>query len=174
MTTEAVVNAEVDADNIDLSHVKEILSKYKNVRGGIIPIMQKVQVHFGYLPKEAVQLIGKTLRVSEAQLVGVATFYAQFRLTPRGKYMFKICCGTACHVKGAQKLIEIAKEKMQCQVGETSPDKIFTPERVACIGACSLAPLIDINGEAVGHLTADSFTELIDEYIAKEAAEAAS
>lgn len=172
MTTEAVISAVVDEDNIDLSYVREVLSKYKHVRGGIIPIMQKVQVHFGYLPKEAIQLIGKTLRVSEAQLVGVATFYAQFRLTPRGKYMFKICCGTACHVKGAQKLIEIAKEKMQCLIGETSPDKMFTPERVACIGACSLAPLIDVNGEAVGHLTPDSFTELIDSYVTKEAANA--
>ncbi|MBF0170639.1 MAG: NAD(P)H-dependent oxidoreductase subunit E [Nitrospinae bacterium] len=170
MTTDAAVKAPVAADDIDLDFVREVLKKYSTVRGGIIPIMQKVQVHFGYLPKEAIRLIAKTLRVSEAQLVGVATFYAQFRLTPRGKYMFKICCGTACHVKGAQKLIEIAKEKMGVKIGETSPDKLFTPERVACIGACSLAPLITVNDEAIGYLTNDSFTEIIDNLIAKEAA----
>ncbi|MBI4665040.1 MAG: NAD(P)H-dependent oxidoreductase subunit E [Nitrospinae bacterium] len=147
----------------DLSYVDEVLAKYKNARGAIIPVLQKVQVHYGYLPRKAMLMICDATRMTLAQLAGVATFYAQFRLTPRGKYMLKICCGTACHVKGSLKLVEKALEKLDITPGETTVDKLFTVEKVACIGACSLAPVITVNNEAVGYLDADMFTGIMND-----------
>jgi NADH-quinone oxidoreductase subunit E len=169
MTQTAATEAN-PANDIDLDFVRGVLDKYKGTRGNIIPVMQKVQVKFGYLPRPAVELISKTLRVSMAQLIGVASFYAQFRMTPRGKYMIKVCCGTACHVKGAQKLVEATTERFGVPIGVTTPDLKFTAERVACIGACSLAPVITVNDSAVGYLTLDSYKEILEKLDKQDAA----
>ena len=161
--SQATVDTTADQE-IDLEFVQGVLDAYKGEsRGVIIPILQKVQVHFGYLPIPAVELVSKTLRISMAQLIGVSSFYAQFRMTPRGKYMVKICCGTACHVKGAQRLVEKSIDILDINPGDTSDDMLFTTERVACIGACSLAPVITVNDEAAGYLDVDKFSALLDD-----------
>jgi len=152
-----------NAEEVDLGYVREVLDHYADARGAVIVILQKVQVHYGYLPRVALDLISRTIRMPLAHLVGVASFYAQFRMTPRGKYMMKICCGTACHVKGSVKVVEKALETLEIADGETTRDKLFTMERVACIGACSLAPLITVNDEAMAHMDADKLGELIDD-----------
>ncbi|HJM82079.1 MAG TPA: NAD(P)H-dependent oxidoreductase subunit E [Nitrospinota bacterium] len=150
------------ADNqINIDHVNEILDSNKDFRGGAIPVLQKIQIKYGYLPKESLYLVSKRLRIPLAHLVGVASFYAQFRMSPRGKYMIKICCGTACHVKGSIKLVDRALENLEIEAGETSTDNLFTVERVACIGACSLAPAITLNDVAAGHLNADQLEKII-------------
>ncbi len=159
-TTTATTDVE---EKHDLTVVRDVVAKYRGARGSIIPVLQTVQTHFGYLPMEAVELISKSMRLPMAQLLGVASFYAQFRLTPRGKYMVKICCGTACHVKGAQRMVERALETLDVEAGETTADKVFTIERVACIGACSLAPVITVNDDATGYLDVDKFAGIIDD-----------
>lgn len=152
--------AAVDGE-VDIAYVREVLDKYQDARGAVIPILQKVQTHYGYLPRAALEMISHTLRMPLAHLVGVASFYAQFRMTPRGKYMMKICCGTACHVKGSAKLVEKTAELLDVNHGQTTRDKLFTMERVACIGACSLAPVITVNDEAVGYLDMEGIEDII-------------
>lgn len=149
-------------EDIDVDFVHGVLKQYKNARGAIIPVLQKIQVKFGYLPKDAMEIVSREMRIPMAHLVGVASFYAQFRMTPRGKYMMKVCCGTACHVKGAQKLVEKVTEKLNIHHGETTTDKMFTMERVACIGACSLAPVITVNDEAEGYLSVNQLEKIIE------------
>jgi NADH-quinone oxidoreductase subunit E len=153
--------APVIDDDLDLNFVQEVLDQSMDLRGGAVPILQKVQVHYGYLPKEALNMVSRQLRIPLAHLVGVASFYAQFRMTPRGKYMMKICCGTACHVKGAVKIVDRALENLEIEAGETTPDKLITIERVACIGACSLAPVITVNDVATGYISADMLEDII-------------
>ncbi|MFW2330974.1 MAG: NAD(P)H-dependent oxidoreductase subunit E [Nitrospinota bacterium] len=162
------VDSQVANEVIDLEFVSELLLKYKSSRGAIIPILQGIQTKFGYLPRGAVALMAKSTRMTVAQLFGVASFYAQFRMTPCGKYIFKICCGTACHVKGAQQLVQTAKEETGKELGETTDDKLITVERVACIGACSLAPVITVEDEAIGHISNSQFKELLEDYQSKE------
>jgi NADH-quinone oxidoreductase subunit E len=167
--TEAPVGPEIDID-----FVMGVIAKYKGTRGAMIPVLQKIQGEYGFLPRAAMDMIGREMRISLAHIVGVASFYAQFRMTPRGKYMLKICCGTACHVKGAQRLVEKAVEIFDVPTGVTSADMMFTAERVACIGACSLAPVITVNDEAAGYLDVDKFVDLLGNLKVKAAAELAA
>ncbi len=153
----------VKNEAIDLSGVEKILEKYKDARGSLIPILQMVQAEYGYLPEPAVDLISERLNMGASEIVGVATFYAQFHLIPRGRHIIKVCCGTACHVKGAKKITEKLSETLDVSVGMTTKDKLFTLEEVACLGACSLAPVMMVDEDVHGKLASDSVGNVIKE-----------
>ena len=144
------------------SVTREIVSPWKGRKGGVIPILQGVQHAFGYLPGEAMEVISEETKISLAELYGVATFYAQFHLSPRGRHIIRVCRGTACHVRGSLGILE----RVQSELGltheqVTTPDLRFTLEPVACIGACGLAPVIMIDDETHGRLTKDKVPDIL-------------
>lgn len=135
-------------------------------RSALIPLLQQVQVEMGYVPKEAITEISKELRVSTSEIFGVLTFYAQFRMKPVGKHMVKICRGTACHVRGAPLIIDAVDEELGLtDGGDTTEDGEFTVEKVACFGACSLAPVMIVNEETKGNITPDQARKMIKKII---------
>lgn len=119
----------------------------------VIPLLQAAQRYLGYLPKEVLREIARFARVPESKVYGVATFYAQFKLTRQGEHVVKVCRGTACHVRGGARILAETKKRLGLQEGETSPDFQYTLETVACISACALAPCLTINEEVHGRLT---------------------
>lgn len=134
--------------------LESILNSYQENEGNIISILQDLEESFGYLPKEAIDWFSESLDIPPARFYGVATFYAQFHLKPRGENIITACCGTACHVKGSEKLISRLGTELQIPEGEdTSEDMKFTVEKVNCVGACSIAPVVIINKEVHGKVT---------------------
>ena len=145
--------------------VNEILSKYTNGKAEyLIPILQDTQEVFGYLPEESLDLIAAYVNASPTKVFGVATFYNQFRLVPVGKHTIKICRGTACHVRGSKQILDSFALELGVAPGETSTDGEFTLETVACIGACSIAPVITIDEDFHGHLLPGEAAKLIKQY----------
>ena len=153
----------VQNETLDLSTIEKVLEKYENVRGAVIPVLQIVQAEYGYLPEPIVDLIAERLKISINEIVGVATFYAQFHLKPRGQHIIKMCCGTACHVKGAKKVLEKISETLEVSTGMTTKDNVFTLEEVACLGACSLAPVMMVDEDIHGKLAPDTVGTVIKE-----------
>ncbi|MGB9824703.1 MAG: NADH-quinone oxidoreductase subunit NuoE [Candidatus Hydrothermia bacterium] len=137
------------------------VQSFERSPSSLIPLLQKTQETFGYLPKEALEEISKYLGVPISRVLGVATFYAQFRFEPLGKYVIKICHGTACHVNGAENIAQALREETGIDEGQTTPDGLITIERVACLGCCSLAPVIMINDKVYGKLTGEAVRKLI-------------
>jgi NADH-quinone oxidoreductase subunit E len=142
----------------------QLLDQYRDYKGGLIPVLQEAQNIYGYLPKEALQKISKELKIPFSKVFGVVTFYAQFHLKPRGRYIARICLGTACHVRGGAKIFEAAKEHLGVEAGGTTDDLRFTLETVACIGACGLSPCMMINDDTHGRLTPEAVGEILDRY----------
>ncbi len=139
-------------------------------KNNLITILQRVQDEYRYLPQEVLTFIATALDMPVAEVYGVATFYAHFTLEAKGKYVIKICNGTACHVKGAMNLYEVLKKKLKLQENSnTTPDMLFTIETVSCLGACGLAPVMVINEEVYGQVTEKAVSDIIDIYIQKEA-----
>ncbi len=138
----------------------DILSQRSGESGDLIPILQEAQERFGYLPGEVMQWIAKFLRLPESNVFGVATFYAQFKFTPIGKRMVKVCRGTACHVKGGERISESVQRELGIQPGQTTDDFEYSLEVVACIGACALAPTIMIDNEVQRKMTPKKVAEL--------------
>jgi NADH-quinone oxidoreductase subunit E len=147
-----------------LAVVDEVASKYAGTKGALIPILQNVQSRIGYLPTEVMERIGEKAGVPAAQVFGVASFYSQFRLEPVGKYVVKVCHGTACHVQGAGAVTEAICSELGVEDGETTADGKFTVESVACIGCCSLAPVIMIEENSFGRLTPGEARRIVREY----------
>ena len=144
---------------------RKILKKYYKEEGNVISILQDMQEEFGYIPDDAVYWCAIELNIPASNFFRVATFYSQFHLKPRGRHIITACCGTACHVKGADPIIHRMKADLALAEGETTtPDMQFTLENVACIGACSMAPVIKVNKRIYGSVTPDKATELIDEF----------
>ena len=133
--------------------LQTVLSAHEPRKDQIIPILQSVQKEFGYLTEQSLVGVARHTRVPEAHVYGVASFYSQFRFTPVGRRSVMVCRGTACHVKGASKLLEEIETRLSIQEGETTPDLEYTLETVACIGCCALAPCMMINAEVHGRLT---------------------
>lgn len=142
----------------------EVLAPYKGERGAIIPVLQKVQETFGYLTEEGVSQIAKFFKVSESEVFGVATFYAQFRFTRPAEHCVKVCLGTACHVRGGQQIMEAVRRELGLQSGSTTADYKFGVERVACFGSCALAPVMVIDDRVYGRLTSTKIKETLDKY----------
>jgi len=149
---------------IDLEKVDEIVEPYLGKSGVMIPILQKLQEEYGYLPRPAMEKAARKLRIPISKMYGVATFYAQFHLAPRGRNIIRVCKGTACHIQGASKISDRISEILGIGTGETTEDLRFTLEEVACIGACALAPVMMINDDPHGRLTPDRIKEIMESY----------
>ena len=141
-----------ETPTVDLSLMEEVFAQYEGQPGVLIPILQKTQEIYNYLPGEALQLISERLGIALGKIYGVATFYAQFYLERRGKHVLKMCNGTACHVKGAPTLIAAVEETFGIRPGQTTADGKLTAEVIYCLGSCALAPAAVLNGQVMGRL----------------------
>jgi NADH:ubiquinone oxidoreductase subunit E len=144
---------------------QKILERYYEEKGNIISILQDVQEVFGYIPEDVVFWFAEKLNIPASNFFGVATFYAQFYLKPRGKHIITACCGTACHVKGAESIINRMRADLAIAEGEdTTADGQFTLENVACVGACSIAPVVIVNKKVYGNMSPDKASKMLKEY----------
>lgn len=141
-----------------------ILAKYEGYKGALIPVLQATQDAYGYLSREAMIYIAEKLDIPISQIYGVATFYTQFHMTPRGKFIIRSCQGTACHVRGAKVVLKALEDALGVVPGQTTPDLKFTLETVACIGACGLSPCIMVNDDTHGRLTPERVPEILARY----------
>ncbi|MDW7644786.1 MAG: NADH-quinone oxidoreductase subunit NuoE [Desulfuromonadales bacterium] len=158
----------VQEEEIDLTAANQVIDKYIDMHGALMPVLQEVQEAYGYIPEPCVHLIAERLNVYTSQIYGVLTFYAQFHLEPRGKYIVRVCMGTACHVKGAGRIADTLKERLGIGHAETTEDLKFTAEYVACIGACGMAPVIMVNDGTYGSMTVQKMDEVIAKYKAMD------
>jgi NADH-quinone oxidoreductase subunit E len=142
---------------------QEVLSGFSRERPALIPVLQGVQAKLGYLPRQAMLAIAAYLNIAPVDVYGVVTFYNQFRLNPPGKYQVAICRGTACHVKGSFNLLETLQRELGIEAGATTRDGLFSLETVACIGACSIAPVMTVNGEFYGRLDKKKVEKILRE-----------
>lgn len=143
---------------------EELLARYRGEKGALIPVLQEAQDIFGYLPKDVMERISKELRIPFSKTFGVATFYAQFHLKPRGRNIVRVCLGTACHVRGGAKIYEATEDALGIPSGETTPDRRFTFEYVACLGCCGLAPVMMVNEDTHGRMTPSKVPEVLKQY----------
>lgn len=164
----STTGVEVAEQTFDLSLMDDILKKYQGHKGATIPVLQQIQGIYGYLPKPALIKASKILGIQLSDMYGVATFYAQFRLNPVGKHIIKVCHGTACHVQNANAITEALEESLEIKDGETTIDGLFTLESVACLGCCSLAPVMMIGSDTFGKLTGSATVKIIKEMKLKE------
>jgi len=149
--------------DVDLELIVSVIDKYRNKKGSLIPLLQKTQDIYGYLPAEAFKKISKETGLRLSDMYGVATFYSQFRLNPVGKHIIKVCHGTACHVQDAGVITDALEDTLKIKDGETTEDGMFTLESVACLGCCSLAPVMMIGDETYGKLSGKSASKVIKE-----------
>jgi NADH-quinone oxidoreductase subunit E len=167
-----VITQPVEAGpKLDLKAVDAIVKKHKTERGAMIAILQDIQSTYSYVPRAAIERVTKLTGVPASDIFGIVTFYAQFRLTPQGENLIKVCHGTACHLNGAEKIAESVCKRVSANEGETSGDGRYTVEKVACLGCCSLAPTFMINDETYGRLTPDNVSKVIAEFEAGQAAQ---
>ena len=162
--SKTITKNEAQEEEIDFSKADKVLNKYKDTNGALIPILQNVQHEYGYLQEAVLCYISESLNVSVSEIIGVATFYAQFHLKPRGKHIIRVCCGTACHVKNAKALSAKVTDKLKITKDETTEDKMFTLEEVSCLGACGIAPVVVMDEEVHGTYSPDKLGSLLDEY----------
>ncbi|MBQ7743464.1 MAG: NADH-quinone oxidoreductase subunit NuoE [Lachnospiraceae bacterium] len=141
--------------------LKSFISAHKNDQGPLIMIMQEAQKIYGYLPIEVQEIISKGLNIPMEKVYEVATFYAQFNLTPRGKYHISVCLGTACYVKGSQKVLDALEQKLNIKSGGCTEDRKFSLDSCRCLGACGLAPVMKVNDEVFGKLTPDKVPQIL-------------
>jgi len=145
------------------SLLEHILANYGRERDNLIPLLQEVQERFHYLSPEAVQAVADHLELSENDVYGVATFYAQFRFVPPGLHHIKVCEGTACHVRGSDRILDAISRSTGLKPGQTSDDGTFSLERVACFGSCALAPVVVVDDKVYGRMTAAKTNKLIED-----------
>ena len=146
------------------AQLKEVIAKHHDQPGGLMPTLQEAQGIYGYLPIEVQKMIADGLGVSLSEVFGVATFYSQFSLTPKGKHRISVCLGTACYVKGSGDIYDKLQEKLGIAGGECTPDGKFSLEACRCIGACGLAPVLTVNEDVYGRLTVDDVDKIISKY----------
>lgn len=152
--------------------LEKIYKNHKDNEGNIISLLQEIQGELGYISEDAVAWFSRKLDIPASRFFGIATFYAQFHLQPRGKNVVTTCCGTACHVKGSEKLLNGLLRELELAEGEsTTADKKFTVEKVNCVGACSIAPVVIINNKVFGKVASDQLTKEIKKLKEKERAE---
>ncbi|MCF7935229.1 MAG: NADH-quinone oxidoreductase subunit NuoE [Synergistales bacterium] len=145
-------------------HLDAIIERYRDKKGATIPLLAEVQDCFGYLPENAVSYVARNLDIPAAQLFGVATFYSMFRFQPEGKYVVRLCRGTACHVQGSLLIGEQLQRYLGVKEGATTDDGMFTLQYVACLGCCSLAPVMMVGDQVHGRLTPDKAVEVLEDY----------
>jgi len=153
----------------DVFVLTEILAKYpKSDRGFLIPILQEVQDSYGYVSPDAVNEIGDFTGVSPGEIFGVASFYAAFRFTKPGKHTIKVCRGTACHVRGSSRILEMMERELKVKAGETTADELFSLERIACFGCCALAPVVVVDKDVHGRMSSTKARRLLTQYGGRE------
>jgi NADH-quinone oxidoreductase subunit E len=150
-----------EEEKIDLQPLDELLAQYRGQRGAIIPVLQKAQEIYGYLPREVMRHVAEGMRVPLSQIFGVATFYSQFYLTRRGRHIIRQCDGTACHVRGAAKILDKMKQELGIEIGETTPDYRATAEVVYCLGSCGLAPVAVVDNTVIGKLVPEKMVSIL-------------
>ena len=148
-----------------MSELLGCIEKCRGERGALMPVLHAAQNIYGYLPSEVQSVIAEELNIPLAEVYGVATFYSQFSLTPKGKHKISICLGTACYVKGSDKILEAVEHELRVRCGECTPDKKFSIESCRCVGACGLAPVMIIDGEVYGRLKPDDVKGILDKYM---------
>ncbi|MCX7940595.1 MAG: NAD(P)H-dependent oxidoreductase subunit E [Endomicrobia bacterium] len=157
--------------NLSLNLLKDYLQTFKDkprTESNLITILHKVQDIFGYLEQTAIEEIAKTIQIPTSHIWGVATFYHYFKLRKPGKYIISVCLGTACYIKGADEILTKLKDELKTNIGGVSPDGLFSLEEARCLGACSLAPVVMIDGKVYGNLTPQSVVQLIKEFRKKQ------
>lgn len=153
--------AQESSEPVDLTLLSPLIEKQKGKKGNLIPILQATQDLYGFIPAEAFERISEGTGIPLSDMFGVATFYAQFRLKPVGKHIIKVCHGTACHVQNAKEITESLEEGLRIRDGETTGDRLFTLESVACLGCCSLAPVMMVGDQTYGKLTGNEAIKII-------------
>lgn len=141
-----------------------VIEAHKNQEGAVIPVLHEAQDIYGYLPIEVQEMISEGLDVPLAEIYGIVTFYTQFTTNPKGKYKIGVCLGTACYVKGSGDILEKVKELLGIDVGECTPDGLFSIDATRCIGACGLAPVMTVNDDVYGRLLPDDVEEILNKY----------
>lgn len=158
--TEKPVIRSVSTD-AQLADLEILINRFRGIEGSLISVLQQIQAIYGYLPLPVLDYVSDQLSMKKAKIYGVATFYAQFRLTPVGKHLILLCQGTACHVNGADKIETALCDELKVEMGGTTEDGLFTLNEAACLGCCSLAPVMMIDGRAYGPLTPDKARQVI-------------
>ncbi len=152
------------SDTVDLCKVEPILEQFSNEKGALIPVLQEIQEIYGYLPKEALTRVSEVMKVPVSRIYGVVTFYAQFYLTPRGRHTIRVCRGTACHVRGGRSVLNVVKESLGIDDGETTEDLQFSLETVACLGTCFLAPVMMVDRSYFGKLLPERVASILEKF----------
>ncbi len=145
--------------------LEKCIQAHRNEKGALMPVLHEAQNIFGYLPSEVQKTIADGLNIPLAEVYGVATFYSQFSLNPKGKHKISVCLGTACYVKGSDKVLEAVEHELRISCGECTPDRMFSIDSCRCVGACGLAPVMIVDGEVYGKLTAADVKDILNEYI---------
>lgn len=148
----------------EVEKLKEICASFNNDGGELINVLHKAQSVFGYLPAEVQEIVAQELNVSTAKVYGVVTFYSFFTMTPKGKHPISICTGTACYVRGAEKVLDEFKKHLEIEVGETTADGKFSLSCLRCVGACGLAPVVLVGEKTYGRIAPDDVAEILKEY----------
>ena len=157
-----------DTTTVDLSLMDEVFERYEGQQGAVIPILQRAQGIYNYLPPEVLRSVSDRLGISMSKVYGVATFYSQFYLEPRGRHILRLCDGTACHVKGAPGLICAIGEEFGISPDETTPDGELTLEIVYCLGSCALAPAAVLDGQVIGNMRREALLERVKKHIGQD------
>lgn len=144
--------------------LSQIIERYKDTQGALIPVLHEAQNLYGYLPLEVQREVANGLNIPLAEVYGVVSFYAQFTINPKGKYQVSVCMGTACYVKGANDILDKFRTRLSIDIGECTDDQKFSLDACRCVGACGLAPVVTINDEVYGKLTVDDVDAIIDKY----------
>lgn len=144
--------------------LSRVLAPFRDQKGATIPVLQKIQEEYGYLPKEMMADTARFLGLTESDIFGVASFYAQFRFIPQGKNAIRVCHGTACHVRGSDRIQDAVEKELHIASGETTDDHKFSLERVACFGSCALAPVMVVNKDVYGRMTSSKARDILAKY----------
>ncbi|QQS34761.1 MAG: NADH-quinone oxidoreductase subunit NuoE [Ignavibacteriales bacterium] len=166
-----MINVEIREEKKEILNFKVDLINKRHQHGSLIPLLQSAQDSYGYIPEKVIYYISELVGIPPAEIYGVITFYAQFRLKPLGKNIIRICEGTACHVNGAKTVLSVLQDEAGISIGETSDDGLFSLVSVACLGCCSLAPVIMINDETFGNLDQAKIKKAINKFRTTENAE---
>lgn len=159
-----MTSIKVKLKNKNIEQLKKVCRDFSNEPGELINVLHKAQGIFGYLPAEVQEVVARELKVSVAKVYGVVTFYSFFTMTPKGKHPISICTGTACYVRGAEKVLDEFKKKLNIKVGETSPDGKFSLSCLRCVGACGLAPVVLIGEKTYGRVSPEGVKDILMEY----------
>lgn len=150
--------------NAESQKVKSFIEKYNNEKKALIAILQDIQAQFNYLPQESLRIVSETLGIPLVDILGVATFYRAFSLEPRGKHLVTVCLGTACHVRGGPKILEEFERKLEIHAGQTTNDKKFSLETVACLGCCAIGPVVVVDNDYYAHTNIRKVGTILKKY----------